>query len=465
MNSTQNSDQIFIQCPKCKHKNDSHAKKCQKCNKRLLPPTPKETFRKDILFGIILSIVLGLVLILLITNRFTILSVLLILVVVSLLLMVGFYFIEAIVNRNEPDFLVYMNRAEEQKQSSRPQAINDLSSAIKTIEKGNFYDVVNYYEEALRKRSDLFMELHWWEKAIEDEEKLFHLYEKHEFRSLDANLHKKSIPEKMSQVLEKADELEIDCLIGLLGKPFLQRKQHELLKKAIMKNDSPEPLLRALEDRKQVNSWNTIIEILGEKRVKEAVPVLLSILQEEKGSDRAVLAVEALGKIGDPSAVDAIFNADEVGFEEMRRTVKSALEKIDDPNAKAKLERIKSYRNFMDILPKLEKKNQLNKKKEQKVSYTLTESIDGKAISLNVETEQYCVYCKRFSDPEFHDPHFPKGGGYCGKWNGAIGFEDSCKGWEANTAIRYWLSKKYINNSDTFRDYPWYKLIDDYQIK
>ena len=119
-------------------------------------------------------------------------------------------------------------------------------------------------------------------------------------------------------------------------------------------------------------------------------------------------------------------------------------------------------RNEYDIWPGIVKQNEVNPDKEKMITYTVTETCLGNPISIQVRTEQYCVYCKHFSDPEFHDPAFPGGGGYCCRGNGGIGFKDSCKDWEPNTKVRYWLSKGYMqNNREGCPRSPWYKVFDD----
>lgn len=119
-------------------------------------------------------------------------------------------------------------------------------------------------------------------------------------------------------------------------------------------------------------------------------------------------------------------------------------------------------RNEMDLLPRIEQAGELNPNKTSKVSYTLTEGSLGSPISLQVTTEQFCVYCDYFSDPEFHDPAFPTGGGFCGRRNGAIGFDDSCINWESPTKVKYWLSEGYMQNTrSNYPRNPWYQLFDD----
>ncbi|HMY70876.1 MAG TPA: hypothetical protein PLD20_16710 [Blastocatellia bacterium] len=115
-------------------------------------------------------------------------------------------------------------------------------------------------------------------------------------------------------------------------------------------------------------------------------------------------------------------------------------------------------RNEVDVWPRIVQRGEVNTDKEKKVTHTFTESHNSKAISLRAEVTQYCVYCEHFSDPEFRDPAFPKGGGYCARWNGAIGFNDSCKAWNPSERVKYWFAKEYIGQQ-------WYEVFDDKQAE
>ena len=60
----------------------------------------------------------------------------------------------------------------------------------------------------------------------------------------------------------------------------------------------------------------------------------------------------------------------------------------------------------MDKWPEIVADGAANPDKQKTVTYTLTETCLGNPIQLQVTTEQYCVYCDRFSEPEFRDPAF-----------------------------------------------------------
>ena len=127
-----------------------------------------------------------------------------------------------------------------------------------------------------------------------------------------------------------------------------------------------------------------------------------------------------------------------------------------------RLRRAPRPRNEMDRWPEIVADGKQNPNIHKLTSFSISETSLGNPLQLQVSTEQLCVYCTHFGDPEFRDPAFPKGGGYCGLRNGAIGFDQSCKDWAAITKVKYWLSKGYLeNNHNGYPRSPWYKLFDD----
>lgn len=115
-------------------------------------------------------------------------------------------------------------------------------------------------------------------------------------------------------------------------------------------------------------------------------------------------------------------------------------------------------RTEMDRWPEIVAEHSTNLRKGDATQYVLTETSLGNPMTLRVSTPQHCVYCERFSDPEFRDRAFPRGGGYCGAWNGAVGIDDSCKHWSPSTSVRWWLSKGYMASKGISTPY---QLFDD----
>jgi len=127
-----------------------------------------------------------------------------------------------------------------------------------------------------------------------------------------------------------------------------------------------------------------------------------------------------------------------------------------------RLRRAPRARNEMDRWPEIVADSEQNPNLHKRATYVITETSLGNPISLQVSTEQFCVYCAHFGDPEFRDPAFPKSGGYCGRRNGAMGFDQSCKDWAPTSKVKYWLSKGYLaNNHNGYPRNPWYSLFDD----
>jgi hypothetical protein len=125
-------------------------------------------------------------------------------------------------------------------------------------------------------------------------------------------------------------------------------------------------------------------------------------------------------------------------------------------------ERTPRPRNEMDRWPEIAAANEQNPNIDKMTDYMIAETSLGKPLTLQVSTKQLCVYCKHFGDPEFRDPAFPKGGGYCARRNGAIGFDQSCKDWTPTSKVKYWLSKGYMaNNQSGYPRNPCYQLFDD----
>jgi hypothetical protein len=145
-----------------------------------------------------------------------------------------------------------------------------------------------------------------------------------------------------------------------------------------------------------------------------------------------------------------------------KKAVEPTRQTPQKPAVKKSSASLPRMRNEMDRWPEIVEEGAANPNKETKVTYTLTEGSNSSSVSIEAATEQYCVYCKHFGDPEFRDPAFPGGGGYCDRWNGAIGMKDSCLHFEPNTKVRYWLSKGYmLGNRSGYPTTPSYQVFDD----
>jgi Leucine-rich repeat (LRR) protein len=93
-------------------------------------------------------------------------------------------------------------------------------------------------------------------------------------------------------------------------------------------------------------------------------------------------------------------------------------------------------------------------------------SILVSGISDKLEVENKCIYCQNFCDPEFYDPRYPRGAGYCMLCNfrpdkpALAYFDNTCDDFEPTTRSPSWLHSEYMAGL-----YPnvhvWWKTYDD----
>ena len=96
------------------------------------------------------------------------------------------------------------------------------------------------------------------------------------------------------------------------AKPFVEKLRSAL------RHPEPETAIRA--------AW-----ILGERQEASAVRELIYVLETSQDGFLAEAAAEALGKIGDPAALSALQHASVAGTARLRRTSRSAIERIRRP--------------------------------------------------------------------------------------------------------------------------------------
>lgn len=101
------------------------------------------------------------------------------------------------------------------------------------------------------------------------------------------------------------------------AKPFVEKLQSAL------RHPEPETAVRA--------AW-----ILGEREEASAVPDLIYVLETSQDGFLAEAAAEALGKIGDRTALPALGRAARLGPVRVRRASRSAIERIRQLTAPAR---------------------------------------------------------------------------------------------------------------------------------
>ena len=80
-------------------------------------------------------------------------------------------------------------------------------------------------------------------------------------------------------------------------------------------------------------------------------------------------------------------------------------------------------RDEYDVWREIVQEGKKNPDKKEKRTYLLEDRVRG---PIQATTEQYCVYCSNFSDPNFKRRGYDGGSGYCRKWNGGIDIKASC---------------------------------------
>lgn len=89
---------------------------------------------------------------------------------------------------------------------------------------------------------------------------------------------------------------------------------------------------------KDLKSENVMVQseaayYLGTLKEKSVVPVLVTFLNPDKSKELRLKAIEALGKIGEKSAVDSLVKILTEGDTEMRIATVTAMGKIKDPRS------------------------------------------------------------------------------------------------------------------------------------
>lgn len=175
---------------------------------------------------------------------------------------------------------------------------------------------------------------------------------------------------------------------------------------------------------------------------KKDVGGLIKALSYWKDKNVRNDAATALGKIGDTRAVEPLIRALDDKDQDVCKEAASALETLGVPQGIAAAA---AYRESM--VGRL-------------VRYRLTATCLDNPLDLEVATEKFCVYCAHLRDPAY-----PKGVGECSNYGiskSVVSFDDICEHWTANTKVRFWLSKGYMeNNLEGWPRRPWYQVFDD----
>lgn len=216
----------------------------------------------------------------------------------------------------------------------------------------------------------------------------------------------------------------------------------------ISKDLALEPLIATLKNDQDGEVREKAAGLLGSIGGQQTVAPLIAAFKDNNEIVRRK-ATDVMRFIGEP-AVEPLIAALQDDDGNVRHCAAEALGRINDPRAKVAL-----AANDKD-----------DQKGGQLASYILIKTNLGNPLNLEVKTEKFCVYCEHLQEPNLRDPQYPKGVGECSNFNvsnkGVVSFDNTCGGWKANTKVRFWLSKGYMeHNQEGWPRKPWYQVFDD----
>jgi HEAT repeat protein/CheY-like chemotaxis protein len=129
------------------------------------------------------------------------------------------------------------------------------------------------------------------------------------------------------EVSRADDDFAIPLLSGVIVEHPDMTECFPKLKETLFSKliDTPDILLDLLTKTKETPIRMFLAEAAGEIRLKQAVPILLKILTEEKDINIIESAISALGMIGDPSAVNLV---SEYLYSKHRKVVVAAIQTL-----------------------------------------------------------------------------------------------------------------------------------------
>jgi len=196
--------------------------------------------------------------------------------------------------------------------------------------------------------------------------------------------------------------------------------------------------------RKIVDALKETAERLGNISDKRAVRPLVEAVKE---ADRRLrneriwktevkwatqAAVRALAKIGGREAIGGLIETLGSNNLEVRLTVARELAKSSDDRAVSALKNAGLQVEVKEATGEI-------------TLPALRMSQDAAPIEIKrVTIRKQCVWCEHFADPEFFDPAYPRGGGYCRVKNGPTEFDSVCDSFTPNYRGSWWLQTDYM---------------------
>jgi len=211
--------------------------------------------------------------------------------------------------------------------------------------------------------------------------------------------------------------------------------------------------------RKIVDSLSKTAKELGNAGDERAVRPLLDMLKE---TDRRIMnerfwktevkwagqaAIYALMKIGGDAAVEGLCTIIDLDNLELRLSVSRVLaaskNELVISALKSSMLHIEVDNSTGEIIAPVLKMNER------------AEPVELKRVAIR----KHCVWCERLKDPEFFDPKYSMGGGYCNFNNGPTELRSTCNSFEVNGRGSWWLQTNYMKQK-----YPqvsvWWKTVD-----
>jgi len=197
--------------------------------------------------------------------------------------------------------------------------------------------------------------------------------------------------------------------------------------------------------RKVIDSLYNTVRELESFESKSAITTLLNVLKvtdkrsikerfwttEAKWAGQR--AIHALMKIRGDESIEGLSGCLDLKNLELRLSVAHALANCENDIAASALENHRLHTKYDEStgelsLPVLK----VNEK---------AEPVEIKRITIKKE----CVWCEQLKNPEFFNPRYSRGGGYCTLNNGPIALDSTCKSFQPNSRGSWWLQAFYMS--------------------
>jgi hypothetical protein len=231
----------------------------------------------------------------------------------------------------------------------------------------------------------------------------------------------------------------VEALIEILKKNTaeLERAQDKGVAAIILKLTSTARALGNVPDEKAVEPLVEAMKVI-DKRLKLEKKWIAKWagyerMWDTKSAGQAV--VHALGKIGGRLAEKSLTDMLTINNLEIRLTIARELAKTVSDETISEL--IKAGLHVED-----------NKTTGELTLPVLAENLEGTPIGIRrITIKKQCVWCEYLSDPEFRDPRYPRGGGYCKReQHGPTNLDSTCTDFTPDSRGAWWLNTNYMRS-------------------